>query len=296
MKTSTAQTELIWDTRSQVTESPIWDPKERLLYFADLHAPKIYAYGVDNGSRKDWLLPEAMGSMGMCASGKILVALVRRVVKFDPRTGKVEEFSEEFRGEKETNKLNDGKIGPDGCFWVGSSAGGALRGPKERSGALYRVTPDGKVEKKSEGYMTCNGLAWTPDGRIMFHSDSRGATIDAWDFDAKTGKIANKRTIATLTDEEGRPDGAACDNEGYYWSAGVSASCLNRFSAKGELVEKAVLPTPGPTMPCFVENSLYITTIRRGREEQVAKHPTLGGVFRMKAPLAGAPIGVFADK
>jgi hypothetical protein len=59
-----------------------------------------------------------------------------------------------------------------------------------------------------------NTVAWSPDGRIMYHSDSTSGIIEAWDFDAHTGGLANHRVLATLSNEEGRPDGAAMDVEG----------------------------------------------------------------------------------
>jgi len=60
-----------------------------------------------------------------------------------------------------------------------------------------------------------------------------------------TGAIANRRRRATLSDADGRPDGGATDAEGCYWSAGVSAACLNRFSATGELLAKVPRRTNG---------------------------------------------------
>jgi sugar lactone lactonase YvrE len=163
--------------------------------------------------------------------------------------------------------------------------------------ALYRVTPDGRIEKQAEGYGVSNGLAWSPDGRVMYHSDTRGPRIDAWDFDAATGALANRRRFATLSEAEGRPDGGATDAEGCYWSAGISAGCLNRFSPAGELLAKVAMPVPAPTMPCFAGPHLYVTSLRNGRDpDLLARHPTMGGLFRLPAPVAGCPVGLFADK
>jgi len=130
----------------------------------------------------------------------------------------------------------------------------------------------------------------------MFHTDTRPACIDLWDFDAAAGAIANRTRIATLSDAEGRPDGGATDMEGHYWSAGTSAACINRFSPAGELVGKVVLPVPGPSMPCFAEDWIYVTTLRGGRSaETLAANPTMGGLFRFRSPVAGAPVALFAD-
>ena len=129
--------------------------------------------------------------------------------------------------------------------------------PRQKLGALYRVTADGKMEKRAEGYAVSNGLAWSPDGRIMYHSDLTAAIIEAWDFDPATGGMSNHRIIAQLTNEDGRPDGAAVDVNGNYWSAGPSAGCINCFSPTGQLLEKMPFPVPGPTMPCFTDEFMY---------------------------------------
>ena len=168
--------------------------------------------------------------------------------------------------------------------------------PRQKTAALYRVTPQGRIERKAEGYAVSNGLAWSPDGSVMYHSDSTAGIIEAWDFDTRSGALANHRVLATLTNEEGRPDGAAVDVAGVYWSAGPSAGCINRISPSGALLSKLPFPVPGPTMPCFAEGDLYVTSLREGRSpEALAQHPTLGGLFRIEAPVRGAPVAMFAD-
>ena len=131
----------------------------------------------------------------------------------------------------------------------------------------------------------------------MYHSDSTAGTIEAWDFDPATGSRSHHRILATLTNEEGRPDGAAMDTEGNYWSAGPSAGCLNCFSPTGGLLRKWAFPVPGPTMACFAEGALYVTSLREGKSARVlADFPTLGGLFRAEAPAIGAPVGLFSDQ
>jgi len=284
--------ELVWDTRSGVSECPVWDPATRRLLFCDIGGMKIHALSVDTDARETWDLPEVVGSFGLCRSGRLVVALRHRVVLFDPRTKTVSALTPVLN-EPATNRLNDGKTGPDGAFWVGSMD---ERSPRQPTGSLYRVTADGRIEKRSEGYAVSNGLAWSPDGKIMYHSDSTSAIIEAWDFDPATGGMANHRIIAKLTNEDGRPDGAAVDTDGNYWSAGPSAACVNCFSPAGQLLKKLPFPVPGPTMPCFAEGYMYVTSLREGKSKEILEQfPTLGGLFRAKAPAAGAPVGLFAD-
>jgi sugar lactone lactonase YvrE len=284
--------ELIWDSRCIVAESPVWDAAGRRLLFCDIQGKKINALHADTGARESWDLPEVVGSFGLCRSGRLVVALRHRVVLFEPRSGKIAPLAGPV-DEPATNRMNDGKVGPDGCFWVGSMDENSPRRPV---GVLYRVTPDGKIEKKADGIAVSNGLAWSPDGRVMYHSDSTAGIIQAWDFDPATGGMSNHRQLVKLSSEEGRPDGAATDVEGNYWSAGPSAGVINRFSPQGKLLQRLPFPVPGPTMPCFAGEWLYVTSLREGKPAEVlAAHPALGGLFRMRAPVAGAPVGVFGD-
>lgn len=87
-----------------------------------------------------------------------------------------------------------------------------------------------------------NGLAWSGNGRTMFFSDSRGPWVDRFDFDPATGNVSNRRRFADFTERSGRPDGAACDMRGHYWSAGVSAGLLNVLDLNGTVQQ--VIPTP----------------------------------------------------
>ncbi len=284
--------ELVWDSRCGVAESPVWDATTRRLLFCDIPGKRINALSVDDGARDTYDLPEVVGSFGLCRSGKLVVALRHRVVLFDPRSRRVEDLTGAVV-EPATNRMNDGKVGPDGAFWVGTMDENT---PRQPTAALYRVTPDGRIERKGEGYAVSNGLAWSPDGRTMYHSDSTAGIIEAWDFDPATGGMSNHRQLAKLTSEEGRPDGAATDADGNYWSAGPSAGCINRFSPAGALLEKIPFPVPGPTMPCFAERHLFVTSLREGKSpELLQQFPTLGGLFRADAPVQGAPVGLFAD-
>lgn len=285
--------ELVWDSRCGVAESPVWDPATRRVMFCDINGQKINVLSVDSGARETWDLPEVVGSFGLCRSGRLVVALRHRVVLFDPRSKDIYDLTPAV-DEPPTNRLNDGKVGPDGAFWVGSMD---ERSPRQPTGFLYRVTADGRIERRSGGHAVSNGLAWSPDGRTMYHSDSTSAIIEAWDFDPATGATTDHRRIATLTNEEGRPDGAATDADGNYWSAGPSAGCVNCFSPSGQLLKKVPFPVPGPTMPCFAEGHMYVTSLRDGKSKEILEqYPTLGGLFRSRAPATGAPVGLFADQ
>lgn len=277
--------ELIWDARTEVGECPTWDSHNHRLLFADIPACRIHGYSPSTGARETWQLPEVVGSFDLCRSGRLIVALRHRVVFYDLATHEITPFTD-IVDEPASNRLNDGKVAPDGSFWVGSMDTDPAR---RRTGKLYRVTPDGRITVKSDGYGVSNGLAWSPDGTILYHSDSSQGFIDAWDH--REGEIGNRRLFAQQTREDGMPDGAAMDERGRYWSAGVTAGCLNVFSHDGQLEDKIALPASAPTMPCFTPHGVYVTSlIRHGQNA-----PGEGGLYRVRTPLHGTQIALFDD-
>lgn len=276
--------------RYDLGESPVWDGDEDCLYWASIDAGEIHRLNVIDGGHQAWQFGEVVPSFGLCRSGRLVVALAGTVILFDPRTGSRQELAKVAHAIPQM-RLNDGKVGPDGAFWVGSAD---LRADRDTISKLYRITPSGAVDVKIEGIKLSNGLAWTADGRTMFHTDSRGPWIDRWDFEPETGAISNRRRIVELTEAEGRPDGGACDAAGNYWSAGVSAGCLNCFSPDGRLLQRLALPVQWPTMPCFGGRdmrTLYVTSHRVGGVPVEID----GAVLTMPSTVAGAPVHRFAD-
>ena len=281
--------------RFDLAECPVYDGRTGRLLFCDITAGRIHAVDPVDGAHQSWSFPSIVASFGVCESGRLVVALKDSVVLFDPASGESRHLAD-VEADKPTTRLNDGKVGPDGAFWVGS----INEAPdKAAIGALYRIDAAGKVETKVEGIKASNGLAWTSDGRTMFHTDTRGVWIDRWDFDPASGAIASRIRIATPDDALGRPDGGATDADGFYWSAGISAARLNRYTPDGRLVDSFPVPASSPTMPCFGGpdlRTLFVTSLRSGRTaEQLAAYPASGAVFSAPSPVAGSPVGRFRD-
>lgn len=275
--------------RCGVGESPVWDDQRRCVFLVDIRGRAVHALALDGSVRGAWPVPGEPGSLALCADGTLLVALGARIMRLDPGSGALSAFAD-VPGVPAGGRLNDGKVGPDGAFWVGSMD---LPQADPPGGVLYRVAPDGGVTRHAEGLRTSNGLAWSPDGATLFHSDSRAAWIDVAPFDAAAGTVGPRTRLRTLDDATGRPDGAACDALGRYWSAGVSAGRLNVFGADGTLLAHAPFPAGAPTMPCFCGadlRTLVVTSLRRAPDAEAEGD---GGVFIAPAPVAGVPVPRF---
>jgi sugar lactone lactonase YvrE len=281
-----------WD----LGESPVYDDRRGALWFCDILARTVHQIDLTTLARRQWSFPSEVGSLGLAESGRLIVALRHEVGLFNPADGSYQTIAaiEAERGTE--TRLNDGKVGPDGAFWIGSMDDRDVKAP---IAVLYRVTADGTVERKIEGLVVSNGLAFSPNGRRMFHSDSRGKWIDRWDFEPETGAISNRTRIAEMDEASGRPDGGATDAEGCYWSAGVSAARLNRFAPDGRLLEIHPLPVASPTMPCFAGaklKTLFVTSLRQGRsKEALERYPLTGAILVGQSQVAGSPVARFRD-
>jgi sugar lactone lactonase YvrE len=284
--------------RCELGEGPVYDLRRNALWYCDIPARRAHRFELATGAARQWTFPSEVGSLGLADSGRLVVALRHTVGLFDPETERFDEIAHIEMERGADTRLNDGKVGPDGAFWVGTMDDRGLA-TREPIGSLYRVGGDGSVERKVEGVSVSNGLAWTPDGRTMFHSDSSGRWLDRWDFDPASGAMGNRTRIATLDEATGRPDGGACDAEGYYWSAGVSAARLNRIDRDGNIVASHPVPVAAPTMPCFGDpdlRTLFVTSLRTGRSaELLEKYPLTGITIMGQSPVAGAPVGLFRE-
>ncbi len=280
----------ILDTpRAAVGESPVWDAATGLVWWVDVWAPCLHRTDSVTGRTETWTLPERVGSPAMCRSGGLLLALRSGVVRFDPPTGAIVPLAAP-EADRAHNRLNDGKASPCGRFVVG---GMDDRPAKEPTAALWSIAPDGACTRLAEGMIVSNGLAWSPDGRTLWHSDSRRTGIWTAPWDQATGTIGPRRLVAAPDAATGRPDGAAMDVEGGYWSAGVSAGVLNRWLPDGRLDHVVKVPLRAPTMPCFGGpglKTLFVTSLR-GADAG----PDDGAMLCLDIGVGGVPVGIFND-
>jgi len=282
----------VLDARAELGECPVWSVEEQALYWIDIHAPALHRLDPATGATRSWALPQRVGSFGLRASGGAVVALQDGFHLLDFDTGDISFVAgpEHVPG----TRFNDGKVSPDGRFWAGTMDEQSLSRP---IGALYRLDPDGSLCRMVDGLIVSNGLAWTVDGRTMFHSDSKAEVVWAYDYDPEHGTIANRRVVARPSEETGRPDGAAADVEGFYWSAGISAGVLNRWAPDGRLDRTIPLPCSNPTMPCFGGpdlRTIFITSLRHDVPAEVlAAKPLSGGIFAVQVEVQGVLVARF---
>tara|TARA_R110002167_G_scaffold366392_1_gene595684 strand:+ start:65 stop:724 length:660 start_codon:yes stop_codon:yes gene_type:complete len=182
-------------------------------------------------------------------------------------------------------RTNDGKVGPDGAFWVSTMQDRDDRGP---SGVIMRIAPNGTITTPLKNFTTPNGTAWSPDGTHMYLCDTRELWVDKIEFNPKTGALGARDRFVTLDSTQGKPDGAAVDCAGTYWVAAPYGHAVHGFGPDGQHIATVNVPTLMPTMPCFGGadmTQLLVTSLVK----QDAPDSGSGGVFAAQMRVAGLP-------
>jgi sugar lactone lactonase YvrE len=281
--------------RSQNTcgESPIWDPDGKRLYWIDTERPTLSSLDAASGNSStvacDWLVQ----SIGPRSSGG-WIAVVRDGFALLERTGKGRFLGNPVEGRRQMT-MNDGAVGPDGCFYAGSFNKEVL---EAADGCIYRVAADHSFQAIEEGLVLPNGLAFSPDGGTMYVTEMWARRITAFDFDARSGAISRRRTLITVPDAEGYPDGLVVDSEGFLWSGHWQGFRLTRYDPDGRRERIVEVPVPTATCMAFGGDSLetlYITTAKKGlTPEQLSRHPDAGDLFLTRPGVTGRLEPAFA--
>ncbi len=276
-----------WQESAILGEGPLWVVAENALYWLDIIAKKVYRYGVRDRSRASWTFDEQITSLGERRQGGFVASIRDGFAFVDFDAGRVESIVLPEKG-LVGNRFNDGKVGPQGRFWAGSMD----EGEKQASGVLYRLDADLGLHAMDDGYVITNGPAFSPDGTTLYHTETAGRTIYAFDL-SPSGVITDKRVLCSFEADEGCPDGMAVDCEGCLWIGHFGGHRLSRRSPDGELLEVVPMPVPNVTSCAFGGprlETLFVTTARLFLDEDdLAAYPLAGSLLSFQPGVAGLP-------
>lgn len=272
--------------RALLGEGPLWDVGEGVLYWVDIKGQSVHRFDPATGRDAQWPVPETVGALARRAAGGLVLALRSGFHFLDLDTGAIRPVARPEL-ERAENRFNDGKPDRRGRFWAGS-----MHDPEVApTGALYRLDPDGTCHRMVDGFVCPNALCWSPDGRTMYHADTPQRVVWAWDSDPDRGEIANRRVFARISPDDGAPDGATVDAEGFVWLAHWGGWQLTRHDPTGRTERVIRLPVQCPTCPAFGGpdlDVLYVTSATVGLSPaELAAQPCAGGILALDPGVRG---------
>ncbi|WP_337008468.1 SMP-30/gluconolactonase/LRE family protein [Pantoea sp. AS142] len=251
---SNAHPELITD-RAVWAEGPVCTPKG-LFIFSDVKQNRVMSWSEKQGL-KVWLAPsDYQNGHSVDSKGRIIGASHgRRAIVRQKFDGTWTTLADSWAG-KRLNSPNDVTVAPDGAIWFTDPTFGVLNkqesyGGKPEQDGEYVYRYDASSHKLSRASTpevhSPNGLAFSPDGKTLYVSD----TQLAHDFSNK--KLAHRimayrlegtrltagHVFAEVT--PGIPDGITTDEKGNVWSS--SKEGVQIFSEKGVRLGKILMPS-----------------------------------------------------
>jgi len=282
-------------------EGPLWSVSDEALYWLDIAQRKLYRRAPGEGHSHAWSLPDCPGCLAELGAGLVAVAMGEGVLRFSTLHGTTQ-LMRAPSDRRPGTRFNDGKVDPDGRFWVGTmqnniAPDGTQKPITRTDGALFRFDPDGNVSTVEENIGVSNTLAWSVEQRRFYFADSVPGCIYVYDYDYETGGIHHKRLHFQASDC-GVPDGSAIDVDGCLWNARWDAGAILRITPDGRVDRRVELPLLRPTSCIFGGprfQTLFVTSARMGLTgAQLQIFPLSGSVLAISGLAQGLPVPPFS--
>jgi len=265
-------------------EGPVWDPRRGLL-FSDVLNGGVYCLSPLGAVTAVVEHRKGIGGMALHADGGLIVS-GRNVGYKGPARAETVVLLDRDAGAGIVG-FNDLTTDAAGRIYVGSLCSSPFDSARQQAptpGWLHVVDPDGTSRRLAGDILLTNGLGFSPDGRRLYHSDSRAGIVGVYDV-AADGSVGPRRTFARI--EPGIPDGLAVSEDGAVWVAAARGGAVVVLAPDGRERERIPCPQPMVTSVCFGGadlRDLYIVTGEEGGP------PRSGTVFRLRSPVPGLPV------
>jgi len=274
---------LVNKENSEVGEGPLWDGRTETFLFLDIRGRCIWKVNPEIGQNEKFMLPQQIGCMAVCENGDLLVALEDAVYRMS-KDGELAKAHQQIK--IKGRRFNDGKVGPDGAFYLGTT-------DNNGEGAFYRLR-DGVLVELFDKCSCSNGLDWTTDKKHMYYIDTPMQAVEVFDFDVKNGMLSNRRKFMDIHLEWGCPDGMCLDENDDLWIALWDGSkVIHVDKSTKEVVDEICVPCPKASCCAFGGrdlNELYITTAAM---TDFHDFPKAGNTFKTVLAVKGKPINYY---
>ncbi len=296
--------ELVFDGRARLGECPLWHPQEQVLYWVDISGKTINRFDPIQRTNQAWPTPTEPACIALRKAGGLVTACRDGFYLFDASVGIGKKIAD-APYDTTNMRFNDGKCDALGRFWAG-----AMYEPRTEAIAAMFVLTKGHVQTAwgpgdGLGVKVSNGLAFDPARGVVYQSDTPNHITYRFPFDAAKGTVGARQTFFVRDSDKtninyaGRPDGAAIDLDGNYWSAQYEGGRVACYAPDGALRQTIMVAAKRTTMVAFGGadlKTMYITTASEGASAaERLTDPYAGGIFACELDVAGRAEPFYVD-
>ena len=245
---------MIFEAADMVGESSVWDDERGRLLWLDIIGRRIHALDPATGAHQLWNTQGRPTSIGLVADGGAILGMERHICRWGWE-GEPEPLVE-VEPDAPANRLNEGAVGPDGAFWLGTMMNNIADDDSamqitQPTGRLYRYSAVGELTRVCDDFFgIANTLVFPSPGQLVT-ADTLANALYGYAIEAGTGRLSDRRLVAADF-PRGLPDGSCLDAEGFVWNARVAGGgCLLRFAPDGRIDRVVELPCSWPTSCAF---------------------------------------------
>ena len=283
---------LVVDSRCALGESVLWCERREALFWTDIDGSRLWMHRPDQDATQSWALPDRLGSLALCQTGRLLLGLAKGLYLANPDDAQdgalaLEKLVDVEAGNAET-RINDGRSDRNGNFVFGTKSERADGAP---IGAFYQYSGQHGLRRLDlPAAAIPNSISFSADGRTMYYCDSVAPQILCCDYDAHAAGVSGSRVFAEMDSTDASPDGSLIDADGCLWNAQWGAGRVVRYRSDGQVDRVVLLPVKNPscvTIGGAAYDRLYISTARVDNSaEELARSPGAGGIWQI--PLSRA--------
>ncbi len=189
--------EIVCTKRCGIGEGPIWNEKEKLLYFVNGKGDEYCTLDLDTLEMRSY----PVGAAAIAFDTLYRPILSRGDGVFLSDNGKLTPIYD--RNIYSLAHCNDMKVGPDGCIYVGTQSSKRLGLSNDVDGKLYRIDKNGNVRILLDSLILSNGMDWSMDEKRFYHTDSDTRIIKEYLFNKESGDISFTGRFAELAGVDG---------------------------------------------------------------------------------------------
>lgn len=275
-------------------EALLWHESLQALFWVDIAEGQLHRLDWTDNHHQVIRHDEEITCIAHTSTGKGFVGAFRSGLWLLDDQGQKRKCLVDLPADTQTHRFNDGGCDPAGRFWIGT----INEVSRQADAALYSYNGQQLVQQIG-GMTITNGLAFSPDGRWLYHTDTPTRIIRRHAFDVENGQVGPGQKWVDLNELNisGYPDGAAVDSQGHYWTALFGGAAVARFDPEGQLVAHYPINALQPTMTAFGGpdmKTLFVTTARENMSSsELARWPDSGALLAMPVEVPGRPMAAF---